>query len=93
MSPLILSGFFSMSNFGTFKNANSTRHKTIHPVETPNSTVKLLFINASPIAGAQAVARAVAMPNIPIPSEKRSFGIISEAIVDVEVFENARANP
>ena len=46
-----------------------------------------------PIAGAQAVANAVARPNIPIPSENLVLGIISVVIVDVEVFEHARESP
>ena len=89
----MLNGFLAILSLGRLKKAYKNRHNIIHPVEVAKSVVKLLFINFSPIAGAQAVARAVAIPNIPIPSENRSLGIISEAIVDVDVFEKARANP
>ena len=92
-SPFKEKFFLETSILSTFKNKNSKNEINIVILATKNKTLKPLFINVSPTAGAIDVAKAVAIPNIPIRSENLSFGIISEAIVEVAVLEKARAIP
>ena len=86
-------GCFSILSLGVLRNASKRSEKSIMPQETIYKSPKPLFIKNSPIAGAHAVARAVAIPKMPIPSAKRGLGITSVATVDVEVFEQAREIP
>jgi hypothetical protein len=67
---------------------------TAEPAEQRNSVVKpILSIRYNPNAGAQEVANAVAIPNMPMPSAKRCFGMISVAMVLVDVLEKAKEAP
>ena len=93
-SPFTLSGFFSTAIFGAFSRKNSTSASAIERLPNRNSTENPHFsINAKPIAGATAVASAVASPKMPMPSAKRERGTLSVAMVAVEVLENANAAP
>ena len=63
------------------------------PDAVKNRVGKPLPISARPSAGATAVASAVAMPNMPMPSAKRVFGMTSVAMVLEVVFEQASDAP